>query len=944
MAIKNYSTTASNNVSVNNSSIAEGMAPSAINNSMREIVKDIRDGFNDKEWFLLGDGDATTTFTRASTTSVTVASDITSSYHVGRRVKVIGSNTGTIYGKIASSSYSSPNTTITFTFDSGNIPSSDSTVDIYVGSTFSNPATPVIDEDDLSSDSAVLPPSQQSVKAYIDSGSITVSNKTIDSANNTITIDLSEATVTGTLSEFSSAVSDATLVSTTGTETLTNKTLTAPTVSSLTLSDSSIVFEGSTADDFETTLTAIDPTADRTVSIPNATTTLAGTDTTDTFTNKTISGNTNTLTDVPNSALTNSSVSFGGVSVSLGSSDATPAFDLTDATNYPTSSLTGTITNAQLAGSIAGTKLLDDAITTAKIIDDAVTTAKIVDDAVTIGKIADGVIVTNAEQSAHTVDDNTFFTTSASDARYFRQDSSETISSGDTWSASDSYVATTSAIDNRIVDLVDEVGGFVAIANETSFPTTNPDINDSTGTIVSVSAIGTTRTPSSGTVTIANGSGSNTVTITGCGSTVLTAGYGVLVETTSTLHTYTFHRLVPKATEITTVSSISSDIATVANDGTDIGVVSGLSTDIQALADIEDGTSATNAISNVGNNISDVTTVATNLTGSDTIGTVATDLSGSNNIGSVGGSITNVNTVASNISSVNTTASNISGVNSFAERYRVGSSDPSASLDEGDLFYNTTDTALKYYNGTAWASITAGITNIVEDVTPELGGNLSLNSNDITGTGNVNITGTVTATNLSGAGAGVTSINASNISSGTLSNDRLSSIPNTALANSSITINGSSVALGGSITTAGDIESVTAGTGLSGGGASGAVTLDLDLNELTTSTSNADGDFFAVVDSLGNQKKLTKANINISEFNNDAGYLTSETDSQTLSFSSPNLTISNGNSVDISGITSGYLQNLSEDGTPQLGGNLDTNGNDINFGDNDKAQGIWIYR
>jgi hypothetical protein len=47
------------------------------------------------------------------------------------------------------------------------------------------------------------------------------------------------------------------------------------------------------------------------------------------------------LTNIPNSALDNSSVSFGGVSLSLGGSDATPAFDLTDATNYPYSSLTG---------------------------------------------------------------------------------------------------------------------------------------------------------------------------------------------------------------------------------------------------------------------------------------------------------------------------------------------------------------------------------------------------------------------------------------------------------------------------------------------------------------------------------------------------------------------------------------------------------------------------
>lgn len=80
---------------------------------------------------------------------------------------------------------------------------------------------------------------------------------------------------------------------------------------------------------------------------------------------------------VTNAKLANSSVSFGGVSLSLGGSDATPAFDLTDATNYPTSSLVGTITNAQLAGSIAGSKLLDNAITTAKIADDSVTTQKL---------------------------------------------------------------------------------------------------------------------------------------------------------------------------------------------------------------------------------------------------------------------------------------------------------------------------------------------------------------------------------------------------------------------------------------------------------------------------------------------------------------------------------------------------------------------------------------
>ena len=65
---------------------------------------------------------------------------------------------------------------------------------------------------------------------------------------------------------------------------------------------------------------------------------------------------------IANSKLANSAVSFGGISVSLGAADATPAFDLTDATNYPTSSLTGTITNAQLAGSIENAKLANSSV------------------------------------------------------------------------------------------------------------------------------------------------------------------------------------------------------------------------------------------------------------------------------------------------------------------------------------------------------------------------------------------------------------------------------------------------------------------------------------------------------------------------------------------------------------------------------------------------------
>ena len=156
--------------------------------------------------------------------------------------------------------------------------------------------------------------------------------------------------------------------------------------------------------------------------------------------------------------------------------------------------------------------------------------------------------------------DARYYTETEAEARFLRQDSSETIASGQTWSNSDAFVATTAAINARIVDLIDEVGGFTAIANQTSFPTTNPQGATGQSAILSIAATTATLTPSGTTVTIPNGAGSgNTVTITGV-PTAIPQNFGFLVESTATTHTYTFHRLVPIATQVNTVASNITNI------------------------------------------------------------------------------------------------------------------------------------------------------------------------------------------------------------------------------------------------------------------------------------------------------------------------------------------------------------------------------------------------
>jgi len=382
-------------------------------------------------------------------------------------------------------------------------------------------------------------------------------------------------------------------------------------------------------------------------------------------------------------------------------------------------------------GSIDREHLAADIVDGTKIADNAVGAEHIQANAVTDSEIATGTLdnryYTETELNAGQLD-NRYYTETEAEGLFLRQDSSETIASGDTWSGLDSKVATTAAIDARIIDLLDDTGGFVPLANETSFPTANPDINNGAGTVVSVKAVSTNLTPSSGTVTIANGAGTgNTVTITGV-TGVIPSGFGMILETTSTLHTYAFHRLQAKATEVNAVASNITQVAACGNnlidiynfadlyqisttaptqradgsslqngdlwydssnlvmmvydgsagDGfspitpnqstiTAINTVAGHVTyqeDLGLITDAVNTGSGNNSINTVGANIAAVNTVAADL--NETTSEIDTVATNITNVNNVGNSIANVNAVAGNATNINAVNSNATNINAVA--------------------------------------------------------------------------------------------------------------------------------------------------------------------------------------------------------------------------------------------------------------------------------------
>lgn len=110
-AISTWSTTAASNNSSPPDGFPEGMAPSAVNNSAREVMAAVRTQHEQACWIDYGH-----TPTRTADTTFTVTGDQTGTYTVGRRIRATDS--ATLYGTITASAYTSL-TTVTVSLDSG---------------------------------------------------------------------------------------------------------------------------------------------------------------------------------------------------------------------------------------------------------------------------------------------------------------------------------------------------------------------------------------------------------------------------------------------------------------------------------------------------------------------------------------------------------------------------------------------------------------------------------------------------------------------------------------------------------------------------------------------------------------------------------------------------------------------------------------------------------
>ena len=330
--------------------------------------------------------------------------------------------------------------------------------------------------------------------------------------------------------------------------------------------DTTIIFEGATDDGYETTLTVTDPTADRTITLPNVTGTVVTTGDTATVTATMMAANSVDSSELVDGSIDTSHIGASQVTTAkIADENVTTAKIAADAITCAKIADDSINSEHYVDASIDTAHIADSQITTAKIAGDAITGAKIADDAIDSEHYTDGSIDTahiGASQvtTAKIADDNVTTAKIADNAVTIAKVGCEQTTISD----SDSHIPTSGAVVDYVSGAITPLGGFEAIATEDVFPTTVP----AAGVIVSIADATEISVNSSGVSTNCrtDGNGSDNVTINGFPSIlrggvgdnadpyVLPASSGLLVVSTGSSHTYNYHRLVATTEDIKLLS------------------------------------------------------------------------------------------------------------------------------------------------------------------------------------------------------------------------------------------------------------------------------------------------------------------------------------------------------------------------------------------------------
>ena len=314
-----------------------------------------------------------------------------------------------------------------------------------------------------------------------------------------------------------------------------------------------IVFEGATDDAYETTLTVADPSgSDKTITLPN------------------VSGTVPVLAVASTTQITSTPEELNILDGVTSTAAELNILDGVTSTAAELNILDGVTSTA------AELNILDGVTSTAaeiNILDGVTSTAAELNyvDGVTsnVQTQIDGKQPTAANLTtlagmqsgtASVLADSTALTSTTAELNLLDGKSVVTAVSG---SSTDVQLPTAKAVNDQIVAVINDVGGFTPIADDQSFPNTNPDPGDDAGTIVSIADAGGLVVNGSGVSTTGRTLGGSTVTINGIDSTLysttIAAGKGMLVQTTTTLNTYDYHRLVVDEAGVDNAQTLVTD-------------------------------------------------------------------------------------------------------------------------------------------------------------------------------------------------------------------------------------------------------------------------------------------------------------------------------------------------------------------------------------------------